>query len=55
MYNFAIEDIASYTQVFENFNRYLSVCASGDQVLNGILYGATNIDTFDKNYFANIF
>lgn len=52
MYNFATEDISSYIGKFSNLNNYLTVCASGDQILNGILYGATNIDTFDKNFFA---
>lgn len=52
MYNFATEDISSYIGKFSSLNSYLSVCASGDQILNGILYGATNIDTFDKNFFS---
>ena len=52
MYNFATEDISSYIEQFNSLDSYLSVCASSDQILNGVLYGATKIDTFDKNYFT---
>ena len=52
LYNFATEDIASYITSFNSLENYLTVCASGDQVINAIIYGAKNIDTFDINYLA---
>lgn len=52
IYRFATEDIASYLKKFGNIKNYLTVCGSSEQVINGILYGAKNIDVFDINYFT---
>lgn len=52
LYNFATEDIASYITSFNSIENYLTVCASGDQVINAIIYGAKNIDTFDINFLS---
>ena len=52
LYRFATEDINSYMKSFKNMTDYLTVCGSSEQVLNGILKGAKNIDVFDINYFA---
>ena len=52
LYRFATEDISSYIYKLGIMNDLLSVCGSADQIINGILLGAKNIDVFDINYFA---
>lgn len=52
IFRFATEDICSYMTAIPKIDTYLTVCGSGDQVINGILLGAKEIDTFDINYFA---
>ena len=46
-----IESIRSYFELlnWENVNKVLTVCSSGDHVLNSICYGAKYIDAFDIN------
>ena len=52
LYRFATEDMATYMPKLDNMNTYLSICGSSEQIFNGILLGAKNIDVFDINYFA---
>ena len=49
---FATEDITTYMKYINDFDSYLTVCGSSDQIINSILYNSKNIDTFDINYFA---
>lgn len=48
------ENITGYFDLLDwsNSDKILTVCGSGDQVLNAILYGSTIIDTFDSNKLA---
>lgn len=45
------ESIRSYFELlnWENVNKVLTVCSSGDHVLNSICYSAKYIDAFDIN------
>lgn len=52
IFRFATEDICSYMTAIPKVDSFLTVCGSGDQVINGILLGAKEIDAFDINYFA---
>lgn len=49
LYGDATEDITSYSPILGKMNSYLTTCSSGDQAINSILNGATNITTFDCN------
>lgn len=49
LYTFGTEDMRTYSKEFSGANSFLSICASGDQILNAVLTGATEIDAFDSN------
>ncbi|MDD3392300.1 MAG: DUF3419 family protein, partial [Bacilli bacterium] len=50
IYPFTTENIAGYfKQIDFNGKEVLTVCASGDHILNAILLGASNVDVFDVN------
>ena len=44
-----------YTDCLKDRNKILSVIASGDQILNSILYGAKDIDGFDISIFPKYY
>ncbi len=52
LYNFATEDMRGYYKEFGKIKRFLTVGASGDQILNAIKAGAEKIDVFDLNRLA---
>lgn len=49
LYTFATEDMRTYFKEFKCVDSFLTICASGDQVVNASLAGAKVIDTFDVN------
>lgn len=49
LYTFATEDMASYFKEFKVTNSFLTIGASGDQVINAINSGAKIIDVYDSN------
>lgn len=49
LYAFATEDMAGYYSEFGQPKTFLTVGASGDQLLNAVKLGATKIDVFDLN------
>lgn len=49
LYTFATEDISTYSKEFKVTNSYLTIGASGDQVINAINTGAKVIDVYDSN------
>lgn len=49
LYAFGTEDMAGYYPEFGQPKTFLTVGASGDQLLNAIKLGATKIDVFDLN------
>lgn len=49
LYLFATEDMRSYYKEYNNPETFLTIGASGDQLLNAILIGAKKIDVFDSN------
>lgn len=49
LYAHATEDMRTYYTEFNHPKTFLSICASGDQIINAILTGATVIDAFDSN------
>ncbi len=49
LYAHATEDMRTYYQEFNHPHTFLSISASGDQIINAILTGATVIDAFDSN------
>lgn len=48
-YNFATEDMRGYYHEFGKPRTFLTVGASGDQILNAVKLGAERIDAFDLN------
>lgn len=44
-----------YLKYFENRNKLLSVIASGDQILNGVLAGIKNVDAFDISVYPRYY
>ncbi len=56
LYSFTTENVAGYYSKIEFQNKkILTVCGSGDHVLNAILLGSKNIETFDINVFTYYF
>lgn len=56
LYAFTTENIGGYYSKISFLKRkVLTVCGSGDHVLNAILLGCNNIDTFDINIFTYYF
>lgn len=55
IYKFTNEDITSYYHHLQNKDRVLSVIGSGQQILNCILAGTTNIDCFDISIFPQYY
>lgn len=49
LYTFATEDMAGYYPEFGHPKTFLTVGASGDQILNAVKIGAEKIDVFDLN------
>lgn len=49
LYQHATEDMRSYYKAFDKVERFLTIGASGDQLLNAVSMGAKKIDVFDKN------
>lgn len=49
LYLFGTEDMRTYYKEFNNPETFLTIGASGDQLLNAILIGAKKIDVFDSN------
>lgn len=49
LYTFATEDMKTYYPEFGQPKSFLSICASGDQIINAALSGAKVIDAFDSN------
>lgn len=49
LYLFATEDMRTYYKEYNNPETFLTIGASGDQLLNAILLGARRIDVFDSN------
>ena len=49
LYTFATEDMASYFKEFKVTDSFLTIGASGDQVINAINSGAKVIDVYDSN------
>lgn len=49
LYLFATEDMRTYYKEFDHPETFLTIGASGDQLLNAILLGAKRIDVFDSN------
>ena len=56
LYAFTTENIAGYYSKFDFQEKFiLTVCGSGDHVLNAILLGSKKIDAFDINIFTYYF
>lgn len=55
IYRFTNEDITSYFHHLENKENILSVIGSGNQILNSILAGTKNIDSFDISVFPEYY
>lgn len=54
-YLFTTENIKGYYQLLDFNNKdILTVCSSGDHILNAILCGAIRVDSFDINYFQKL-
>lgn len=49
LYTFATEDMSTYFKEFTITDSFLTIGASGDQVINAINSGAKTIDVFDSN------
>lgn len=52
LYNFATEDMRGYYSEFGKPKTFLTVGASGDQILNAVKLGAEKIDVFDSNWLS---
>lgn len=55
IYRFTNESIELYKNYLMNRKKVLSVTASGDQVLNSILFGSKEIDSFDVSRFPKYY
>lgn len=56
IYAFTTENIASYYSKLEFHNKkVLTICSSGDHILNAILLGCYDIDCFDINIFTKYY
>lgn len=56
VFPFATENIDGYFKNIDFKNKnILSVCSSGDHALNSILFGAKNVDTFDRNILTSYY
>ena len=55
IYKFTNEPINRYVNYLKNNNKILSVTSSGDQIFNSILYGTTQIDSFDISRFPRYY
>ena len=55
IYKTSNEDIRSYQELLINKENIFSITASGDQILNSILLGSTNITACDISCFPNYF
>ncbi len=55
IYRFSNEDITNYQKYLENREKILSVTASGDQILNSILLGTKQVDSYDISRFPKYF
>ncbi len=55
VYKKSNERIQNYQEYFRNKNKVLSVIGSGDQILNMILEGVSEIDSFDISVFPKYF
>lgn len=49
LYRHATEDMRTYYKAFNSVEDFLTIGASGDQILNAVSMGAKRIDVFDKN------
>ncbi|MBQ8659864.1 MAG: hypothetical protein IJ475_03415 [Bacilli bacterium] len=49
LYTHATEDMATYYKAFNATKTHLCIGASGEQVVNAILFGAQEIDVYDSN------
>lgn len=52
LYHHATEDMATYYEEYKNPKTFLTIGASGDQLLNAVAIGAKKIDVFDINCLA---
>ena len=55
IYKTSNEDIRSYKELLMNKEKIFSITASGDQILNSILLGSTNVTACDISCFPNYF
>ncbi len=55
IYRFTNESIELYKNYLMNRKKVLSVTASGDQILNSILFGSKEIDSFDVSRFPKYY
>lgn len=55
IYKFTNESIDRYQKYLFNRDKILSVTASGDQILNSILFGSKEIDSFDISRFPKYY
>ena len=55
IYRFTNEDISAYFHHLENKKNVLTVIGSGNQILNTILAGSTNVDCFDISIFPEYY
>ena len=55
IYRFTNESIELYKNYLMNRKKVLSVTASGDQILNSILFGSKEIDSFDISRFPKYY
>lgn len=49
LYHQAMEDMTTYYEEYKNLETFLTIGASGDQLLNAVVMGAKKIDVFDIN------
>lgn len=52
LYHHATEDMATYYREYQNPKTFLTIGASGDQLLNAVAIGAKKIDVFDINHLS---
>lgn len=55
IYRFTNEKINEYQKYLENRKKVLTVTASGDQILNSVLAGTKEIDSYDISRFPRYF
>lgn len=55
IYRFTNEKINEYQKYLENRKKILTVTASGDQILNSVLAGTKEIDSYDISRFPQYF